>query len=1066
MASQPEISSQYTASQEIDRLLDSEQRPRDRLGNLCRAMLAHQGADVSNISNSDAVSHVLSSRSSGRDQRFFAAVFLRLLSVLPNEIHDLDIGKHVGVTKLLAKLPQVSKALSVDRNSQGYERLRALEMAADRADQYLREALTVPTSLAAFDQVYHRVMRLYRNPLVRAISGPFLPDFLSKSAVSAILTTVQKYVAAPPRDTMATYTDAEATLEAVLAECIRYDTRFVTHFYQPFFRALLHRLTTDYKSNPANLPGCLSLTSLGKRYPFSVSDAQLRVAFAVENQGQGIAFDVELTLDPDHYLSFASPSQFFEQVLPGERFAPIEFPAIVDRATDQPVLVVYKLTWRNGNGSARTIEDFLELPTQPSDIPWDELTYTDPYSLEPVRTADDLIGRSEHTRRLISKLRAQSVGSFCISGQRRVGKTSVVFTLAHLPVLKDITILYLETGMFIDPDAQETINRLGNKICRILLERRPMLAGLTTPNFTGALAPLDGFLSTAFVRDPDLRLVVVLDEFDALPPELYRRNKISHAFFLTLRSLSAQQPLGFILVGGERMAEILSTQGEVLNKFRRLQIDYLDSHSHWADFVALVRRPVEAWAQINDDAITKLYEVTAGNPFFTKFVCAELVEDMKRRQDADVTAVEMDRAIKTAVNEASINNFQHFWDDGVVASTDERIDQERALRRRVLVALGEVLRSNRSSTTENIAEKASRFGLSETEVQRMLGEFEKRMVLVQADGQYSCKVGLFERWLVDQGVSELDLSLVEEEHLRRIKEAEERKRIKIGEISTLVNRWENYRGRQITDGDLKSWLDQFANIDEQRMMFELLKKLRFYSGGLIREKLRNGHGFVRRELAGRGVVRRAAGEGARKVTDNILISYYGGEERRGPTYAKIYADENKIYRSRIAAPERLTERLAELIDVAGIVFVDDFIGTGRTAVRTLKDSLSPMAELLKQREVDVFLISVSGFARAARKIKRALSSVIHSFEVSIADPLDDTDKCFADKSAILPDPAKRARAKEIAEKYGKRIVKRSPLGFGNCQALIVFENTCPNNSLPILWGLGADNSWRPLFSRP
>lgn len=1066
MASQPEISSQYTASREIDRLLDPELRPRDRLGSLCRAMLAHQGADVSTLSNSDATSQVLSPRSSGRDQHFFAAVFLRLLSVLPNEIHDLDTGKHVGVTKLLAKLPQVAKALRVDRNSQGYERVRAFEMAADRTDEYLCEALTVPTSLAAFDQVYHRVMRLYDNPLVRAIAGPFLPAFLSKRAVSVILDTVRKYVTAPPRATMTTYTDSKATLEAVLAECTLYDTRFVKHFYQPFFRALLHRLTTDYESSPANLPGRLSLTTLGKRYPFSVSGAQLRVAFAVENQGPGIAFDVELTLDPDHYLAFPSPSQFFDQVLPGERFAPIEFPATVERTTDQPVLVAYELTWRNGNGSTRTLEDFLELPTQPSDIPWDNLTYTDPYSLEPVRTADDLIGRSEHTRRLISKLRAQSVGSFCISGQRRVGKTSVVFTLANLSALKDITILYLETGMFIDPDAQETINRLGNKICTILLEQEPMLAGLTSPDFTGALAPLDGFLSAAFIRDPNLRLVVVLDEFDALPPELYRRNKISHAFFLTLRSLSAQQPLGFILVGGERMAEILSTQGEVLNKFRRLQIDYLDRRSHWADFVALVRRPVEDWAQINDDAITKLYEVTAGNPFFTKFVCAELVEDMKRRQDADVTAVEMDRAIKTAVNEASINNFQHFWDDGVVASTDERIDQERASRRRVLVALGEILRSKRSSTTENIAEKASRFGLSETEVQRILGEFEKRMVLVKVNDEYSCKVGLFERWLVDQGVSELDLSLVEEEHLRRIKEAEERKRIKAGEISDLVGRWDNYCGRRITDGDLKLWLDQFANIDEQRVMFELLRELRFYSGGLIREKLRNGHGFVRRELAGRGVVRRAAGDGARKVTDNILISYYGGEEKRGPTYAKIYADENKIYRSRIASPERLTKKLGDLEDVSGIVFVDDFIGTGRTAAKSLKKSLSPMADLLKRREIDVFLVSVSGFADAARKIKRTLASVVHSFEVSIADPLDDTDKCFSEKSAILPDPAMRTRAKEIAGKYGREIVKRNPLGFGNCQTLIVFENTCPNNSLPILWALGADNSWRPLFARP
>ena len=161
-----------------------------------------------------------------------------------------------------------------------------------------------------------------------------------------------------------------------------------------------------------------------------------------------------------------------------------------------------------------------------------------------------------------------------------------------MPELEGITILNLETGMFIVPDARDTINNLGRKICTALLQRNSKFEGLAVPSFSGALSPLDDFLTAAFNRDPALRLVVVLDEFDALPPELYRRGDVSHAFFMTLRSLSARRPLGFILVGGERMSEILSTQGEVLNKFRPLRLDYLDRQSQWSDFVDLVRTPV------------------------------------------------------------------------------------------------------------------------------------------------------------------------------------------------------------------------------------------------------------------------------------------------------------------------------------------------------------------------------------------------------------------------------------------------------------------------------------------
>lgn len=439
---------------------------------------------------------------------------------------------------------------------------------------------------------------------------------------------------------------------------------------------------------------------------------------------------------------------------------------------------------------------------------------------------------------------------------------------------------------------------------------------------------------------------------------------------------------------------------------------------------------------------------------------------MKRRRDAYATALEMDRAIRTAVDQAGINIFQHFWDDGVVATSNERIEQERASRRRVLLALGEGLRSGIPNTVENITERASRFGLAESEIRRVLAEFEKRKILVRMGEEYSCKVNLFARWLVDEGVSELNLTLVEEESLRAEFEASERRRVKDGEICTVADGWGTYRGRSVTDVTLKSWLNQFDTTEEQRVVFELLKGLRFYSGGIIREKLRIGHRFVLRELAARGVARRAAQEGARRVTDNILISFYGGEGKRGQTYSKLYADENNIYHSRIAAPKRLEKQLELLADVEGIVFVDDFIGTGRTAAKSLKECLSPIADLVAQMGIDVFLVAITGFADAAEKVEKELANVLHSFRVSICDPLDICDKSFTERSAILPDSTTRARAREIVESYGRRLCRTAPLGYGNCQALVVFENTCPNNSLPILWAQGPQDDWRPLFPRP
>ena len=84
-------------------------------------------------------------------------------------------------------------------------------------------------------------------------------------------------------------------------------------------------------------------------------------------------------------------------------------------------------------------------------------------------------------------------------------------------------------------------------------------------------------------------------------------------------------------------------------------------------------------------------------------------------------------------------------------------------------------------------------------------------------------------------------------------------------------------------------------------------------------------------------------------------------------------------------------------------------------------------------------------------------------ELHICDLLDDSAKCFSDTSCIFADDAQREKAKDVASSYGIRLQKREPLGYGNCQTTVVFEDNCPNNSLPILWDKAPN--WMPLFER-
>jgi hypothetical protein len=54
-------------------------------------------------------------------------------------------------------------------------------------------------------------------------------------------------------------------------------------------------------------------------------------------------------------------------------------------------------------------------------------------------------------------------------------------------------------------------------------------------------------------------------------------------------------------------------------------------------------------------------------------------------------------------------------------------------------------------------------------------------------------------------------------------------------------------------------------------------------------------------------------------------------------------------------------------------------------------------------------------------------------------------------------------AKDICYDIGSNLFNYNELGFGDCQAIVIFSKNCPNNSLPILWE--KNNDWTPLFER-
>ena len=186
--------------------------------------------------------------------------------------------------------------------------------------------------------------------------------------------------------------------------------------------------------------------------------------------------------------------------------------------------------------------------------------------------------------------------------------------------------------------------------------------------------------------------------------------------------------------------------------------------------------------------------------------------------------------------------------------------------------------------------------------------------------------------------------------------------------------------------------------------------------------------------------------------------------------ARMYRQQNKVWNEHLVAPDELEGALNETGGVQAVVFVDDFVGTGRTASSQfceLWERYPGLVEQLRNDNVNVTYAVAVGTEAGLAAIRRSLEGSPVNVVVVAGEELGPEAKAFEPEARIWLDEDERALAREIAESWGKRLEGRSPLGHGNSQGLVVFGHNCPNTSLPILHkrrkALG--EAFSPLFPR-
>lgn len=227
---------------------------------------------------------------------------------------------------------------------------------------------------------------------------------------------------------------------------------------------------------------------------------------------------------------------------------------------------------------------------------------------------------------------------------------------------------------------------------------------------------------------------------------------------------------------------------------------------------------------------------------------------------------------------------------------------------------------------------------------------------------------------------------------------------------------------------------------------------------IIREKLRVLHTTIKSKI----VYEIVKGQ---KSRHDIILSCFGAPSKSGPSYARLYAQENEIISTNVVPLNKIVESLNNDA-IKALIFIDDIIGSGDTFADAVKTLSADYGDILYKNGIKVFICGICALEKGIQRIEKELKKLKFEVIVKAVDILNEGDQCFSEMSDIFESNIEKEEAKRIALDYGKRLDKKLPLGHDNCELLVIFKDNCPDNTISIIWDTSSTSpKWIPLFKR-
>lgn len=1008
--------------------------------------------------------------------RLIGTILIRYLSVesvIPN--NSENNGVEFTIVSFLEKnLPDFMKKFGVTNAKLSYEKFNILRGIHNEIVHQFDSWLTISPNIEGLIS--------NKNIFLRSINSQIPKAYLSAFGIGRVSSSVNELfehleIVSKKDENFHETIEKIKTITELQKDYLKNNRNFFNDTYYSSFIHKIQEATNKLEKESFDIFRCdISPVSqqpyiASKKYPLQEVGREFLIRIPLQNTGPGLAKDVEIHFFEEEKSSISLNSkQNIGNIRAGLFEIAIEA-LILEPSTEASFGFI--ISWRQQNSPTRKERtETCIIQAQKSDIDWNELAYEEPYSTE-VAEGDEFIGRSTKLESLLSRLLKAKMQSTYITGQKRVGKTSLakatISRLENHSRGSKISSHYVEWGEVAKPDPQSAVQSLGLNIARFLKENSDIDIDLGNFDFTGSISSLNEIATKIKKLQPELKFLIVIDEFDEIHPEMYRYGLIAETFFSNLRTLSSKPNIGFMLVGGENMPFVLNAQGDQLNRFVSESVDYF-SELEYTDYEELVRKPTNHTLTWSNGALRELFYITNGHPFYTKIICSQVFDTAVQERDAEITEREISLACTKLSEDLDVNSFAHLWRDSI-QKTEAEAESIILNRCRCLVSIGICLREGARLTASNIYEKKKFQLMDKIELNSHLNDFVRRNILVENGGEFSFKVPLFGKWLVNKGIRILISDFIGDEMASAKILSDERLRVTESEIEKLARSWHPYRGQEISTEKIRHWICQVDSIEDQRLLFKILSHVKFYSEIDIRQKLKIVSEFLKTKIPVKVMTSK------QMQRSDIIISYADGEGKSGQYYASKYADESRSPARCIIPEENFTERairheLKDDVTVNAIVFIDDIAATGNTLSENIKRFVEKNEEFIKQRSLLVLVVALvatpKGEQNVNREIQRQLKNGF-SIELRICELLSSSHISFGeDNKNFWDDETEMAKARSLCLRIGSSIASKAPLGYQDSGLLVVFPDRCPNNSLPVLHSKSTKEKflWTPLFERP